>query len=438
MALHDELLAALRLGRVANSTELAAKLGVSQPTLSRLIVAAGDRVCRMGRARATRYALRRTVAGIGSSLPVRRVDANGNVRLHGALHLLANGRNGLQCDDRKGEFFAGLPLFAWDMSPQGYIGRNFSAIYPELELPPRISEWNDDHRLIALARRGEDCVGDLIVGDESFSRFLASTPQPVRRAQYPIWARRSFTGQPGSSAVGEQPKFAVFSEGRHVLVKFASGAPGPVTQRWKDLLVCEHQALEALRDAGIPAASAQLCDVAGAKFLEVERFDRVGKRGRKGLVSLYALGIEYLGFLDNWTRAARDLLGQHRIAAEDARRMCWLDAFGQLIGNTDRHFGNISFHAEGVEKLQLAPTYDMLPMIFAPQGTNLVERQFTPLPPSADNFEVWADAARQAVAYWDRLARLKMLGRGFRKICAGCRDAVQALADRIPSGSESS
>jgi hypothetical protein len=434
MASLDELLAALRLGRDANSRELAARLGVSQPTLSRLMVAAGERVCRMGRARATRYALRRSVPGIGGRLPVRQVDARGAVRPYAALHLLANGRHWLQRDDGKGELIEGLPPFAWDMSPQGYMGRNFSAVYPELELPPRISDWNDDHRLIALARRGEDCVGNLIVGDESFSRFLAGTPQPVRRAHYPEWARRSIAGQPGSSAGGEQPKFAVYSKGRHVLVKFASGTAGPVTRRWQDLLVCEHQALEAVRDGGVPAASAQICDVAGARFLEIERFDRVGTRGRKGLISLYALGIEYLGYLDNWTRAACDLFQQDRITADDARRMCWLDAFGQLIGNTDRHFGNVSFLVEDAEKLLLAPTYDMLPMIFAPQGTNMVERHFTPMPPCADNFDVWPDAARHAVAYWDRLAGLKELSRGFRKLCSGSRDAVQARADRCPSG----
>jgi hypothetical protein len=119
--------------------------------------------------------------------------------------------------------------------------------------------------------------------------------------------------------------------------------------------------------------------IAGARFLEVERFDRVGTRGRQAVISLYALGIEYLGYLDNWTRAA-------------------------------------------------------LPMVLAPQGANMVERRFTPLPPSADNYAVWSDAARHAIAYWDRLAKLKKLGSGFRKLCGGYRNAVQALAERVPSG----
>ena len=137
------------------------------------------------------------------------------------------------------------------MRPQGYIGRGFPALYPELRLPGRIRDWNDDHQLIALAMRGEDCVGNLIIGEESLNRFLAGQPRSYTRADYPNLATGALAGQPGSSAGGEHPKFAVYSEGRHVLVKFASG-DGAAADRWRDLLVCEHLALEVLREAGVP------------------------------------------------------------------------------------------------------------------------------------------------------------------------------------------
>jgi hypothetical protein len=433
MASLDELLSALRERREARPRELTALLRISQPTLSRLIAAAGDRICRIGRARATRYALTRSLPDLGTRLRIWEVRETGEVRSYGTLHLLAHGGHWLERVEGPGELFTGLPPFAWDMSPQGYIGRSFSTLYPELGLPARISDWNDDHRLVALARRGEDCVGNLILGDESFSRYLASVPRSVRRDEYPELARRSLTGQPGSSAGGEQPKFAVLSEGRHVLVKFAGGEPGPVTQRWKDLLVCERHALEAVRAAGIQAAAADVFDIEGTRFLEVERFDRIGTRGRRGVSSLFVLGGEYLGHMDNWTRAAQDLLGEERISAEDARTIRWLDTFGQLIGNTDRHFGNLSFFTGDGGALQLTPVYDMLPMIFAPQGTNLVERRFEPRPPSADNFDVWSDAARHALAYWDRLAGLSELA-DFRELCARCRDAVRECAAHFPGG----
>ena len=60
-----------------------------------------------------------------------------------------------------------------------------------------------------------------------------------------------------SSAAGEQPKFCTFSAllnaeaGAHVLVKFASAEANPVAQRWRDLLLTEHLALQTLRDAAV-------------------------------------------------------------------------------------------------------------------------------------------------------------------------------------------
>jgi hypothetical protein len=206
-----------------------------------------------------------------------------------------------------------------------------------------------------------------------------------------------------------------------------------VTQRWQDLLACEHAALETLRAAGISATTAQCFDVGGVQFLEVERFDRVGLHGRRGLISLFALANEYLGHLGGWTRAALDLREMERIGVQDARTMRWLDAFGQLIGNTDRHFGNLSFHAADSGALRLAPVYDMLPMLLAPQGTSIVPRRFEPQPPTADNFDVWSDAARAALASWDRLAACTAdLSGELREICSGYRDAVKALVARVP------
>jgi hypothetical protein len=215
-------------------------------------------------------------------------------------------------------------------------------------------------------------------------------------------------------------------------VKFAGGEAEPVTQRWQDLLLCEREALEVIRAAGLPAASAQVFDVGGIRFLEVERFDRVGTRGRRATVSLFGLAAEYLGNFDSWTRAAADLLGMGRIDADGARRMRWLDTFGQLTANTDRHFGNVTFFPGESGALRLAPAYDMLPMLFAPQGTNLVERRFEPQPPTAETFDVWPDAARHAAAYWDRLAGLNELSDGFRELCRRCREAVEALRARVP------
>jgi hypothetical protein len=112
--------------------------------------------------------------------------------------------------------------------------------------------------------------------------------------------------------------------------------------------------------------------------------------------------------------------------------MRWLDTFGQLIGNSDRHFGNLSFFLEGDGRFRLAPVYDMLPMLFAPVGADIVERRFEPSPPTADNLDVWPHAARCAVAYWGRLAASSELSSEFRERALRCQSAVEALASQVP------
>jgi hypothetical protein len=399
--------------------------------MSRVIREAGARVCRIGRGRATLYALRREIAGVESLIPVFRVDESGRPGRCGVLHLLAGYQHWLERENGSDELFSGLPPFVWDMKPQGYIGRGFPALYPELSLPVRISDWSDDHFLIALARRGEDCVGNLILGEESLNRFLANPPPPRTRADYPDLATGALAGQPGSSAGGEHPKFAAYVEDRHLLVKFAGG-DGAAADRWRDLLVCEHIALETLRTAGIPAAKSMWFDLAGHRFLEVERFDRAGKRGRRGVISLAVVNGHYLGYNpESWSRAVQHILAEPslQLSAEHAEHLVWSDTFGDLIGNTDRHFGNVSFFTEEAEKLtlDLTPVYDMLPMAFAPKDANVVPATFTPHPPTALNLHVWDDAAKHALEYWNRLGNEAGLSVGFREICSSCRDTVARL-----------
>jgi hypothetical protein len=117
------------------------------------------------------------------------------------------------------------------------------------------------------------------------------------------------------------------------------------------------------------------------------------------------------------------------LAAEHADRMIWLDTFGELIGNTDRHYGNFCFFAEEARTLALTPTpvYDMLPMVFAPADANLVERAFAPGPPTALNLHLWHDAANHALEYWSRLGHADGLSIGFRQLATGCRDTLARL-----------
>jgi hypothetical protein len=427
----DRILDVLGRRGILRGDEIQREIGISQPVMSRLMREAGPRVCRFGRSVARRYALPREIAGLGRYSPVFCVDERGHPNRHGVLHFLAGRGYWLERESGDGQSFPGLPPFVEDMRPQGYMGRGFPTLYPELRLPGRIRDWSDDQQLIALAMRGEDCVGNLIVGEESLNRFLASQPQPHTRADYPKLATGALAGQPGSSAGGEHPKFAVYSEERHLLVKFASG-DGSAADRWRDLLICEHVALKVLREAGVSAPNSEWFDLEGSRYLEVDRFDRVGRQGRRGVISLNAINCYHLvGDLDSWSRASQRILREPSLSmdTEHADQMVWLDAFGDLIGNTDRHFGNFSFFAEEAKRLELTPTpiYDMLPMVFAPSDANIVERQFAPRPPTALNLHLWQEVANHALKYWSRLCEEDSLSIGFRRISAGCRDTLARL-----------
>ncbi|MGA9521878.1 MAG: HipA domain-containing protein, partial [Myxococcaceae bacterium] len=118
--------------------------------------------------------------------------------------------------------------------------------------------------------------------------------------------------------------------------------------------------------------------------------------------------------------------------AESARRIRWLDAFGQLIANTDRHLGNLSVFRTGAGRFELAPAYDMLPMLFAPSGTVVVDRPFQPAPPSSQNLDVWNNAAEHAHQYWSRVIDCAELTPEFRARSRDCRDALDDLRERVP------
>lgn len=126
----DRLLDVLRRGSLSGK-EIQRELGISQPVMSRLVREAGSRVTRVGRSVATRYTLPRVISGLGQNAPVFRIDEQGDLSDHGILHLLAGGGSWLERSSGDAQLFPGLPPFVDDMRPQGYIGREFPALYPE-------------------------------------------------------------------------------------------------------------------------------------------------------------------------------------------------------------------------------------------------------------------------------------------------------------------
>lgn len=315
----------------------------------------------------------------------------------------------MQQDDGRSLYSPSLPWWLLDMRPQGFLGRVYAEHHaPALGLPPRLTEWTDTHMLRALLAHGYDVVGNLLLGDIARERFIdAPPPAPVDPAAYPAHAEAAERGDvPGSSAGGEQPKFVAFTD-RHVLVKFSSDEDNPVARRWRDLLAAEHIAAQVLNDAGIPASRSRLLDIAGRRFLEVERFDRVGQIGRRAVHSLSAVEAEFVGDANSpWPALAERLAANGIITAEALAGTALLYAFGTLIGNTDMHNGNLSFVSEHGRPYQLAPAYDMLPMAFRPLGSGTLPDSLPParLHPSIQT-ETWHRGLALADAFIVRINR---------------------------------
>ena len=430
----DLVIQALRaLGGVATSLELQTQLGLSQPTVSRALaplIASGD-VLSLGAARSRRYLLPRTVDGVGRVVPIMRVDEHGVVTPFGRMLPLPSGRFWVDEADGLSQPHDGLPWFLNDMRPQGFMGRTFAAAHPELQLAPDPRRWNDDDALKAMVMFGDDLPGNLIVGEQAFARYhgLAQRASSAESWQnYPALADAAMQGGlPGSSAGGEQPKFGTVNSGRHVLVKFSPADDSAASQRVRDLLVCEHLALQTLGKAGYPAAKTQIYQAAGRVFLESERFDRTPK-GRVGMVSLEVYDSEYVGKVDNWAATANRMLESRLLTPFDAAQLRFLEAFGLLIANTDRHYGNISLLLKE-DDWYLSPTYDMLPMLYAPINGELVERQFTDrsLYPTASTLTEWPAAKELAAAFWRVAAAHEMISKDFKAIAAKNMQSLLAL-----------
>ncbi|QDQ28960.1 type II toxin-antitoxin system HipA family toxin YjjJ [Chitinimonas arctica] len=438
------LLHLLRNG-VQTAPALCNALAISQPTLSRLLQRLKDEgsVLPSGHARASRYHATRQPARLACPLPVMRIDEAGAAVPAGCLYPLVNKQWLFAAANGDTVVTDGLPFFIRDMRPQGLMDRAFPRNFPELDLPDRLSDWDDDQTLLALSMRGEDVIGDLIIGDVAVGRYLQESAHAIQvadcPAMYPKLAEAVISnGSPGSSAAGAQPKFsALLQDGlrhRWVWVKFSPKRNTQAGERWADLLVAEHLALRTLNTYcnGL-AANSRILQADGRVFLEVDRFDRVGARGRRALYSAHALMMHYLGSAPSWTALA-DALSQARlISGGDRELVALLDVFGGLIANTDRHMGILSFHGTVNHaslancRFQAAPIYDMLPMAYAPFNGELRDYRFDPPPATMRTSACW-DAARDlALRLWGEVEQRGLISQGFRRIAADNAKKLRGL-----------
>ena len=424
----------------SKASDVYERLHISQSSFSRISARFPKDIMMVGRASKTTYALKRNIPDVGDSLVIHAIDGNGKAFQFGRLRAIYP--NGFwfeptSAGDNSGRFFEDLPYFIDDLRPNGFLGRLIPKTHSELGLPNNIRDWSANDTLRYLTRYGYDLIGDLVLGDAAFDLYLKKClgePNYVKREEreieYPKLAASILQfGDPGSSAGGEQPKFpaVVGPEMKPVLVKFSPKVESDIGQRRADLLICEHISLEILKRYDRSTTISAIVRGNDQVFLETERFDRVGQRGRKGLISLGAFSAEFVGKMGGWTEVSKELLAERRISKETFETVRWREMFGQLIANTDMHLANISFYFCAEKILGLAPAYDMLPMLYAPQDEQLVERVFTPPMPKPSELDIWSDVWTAGKDFWAEVSTNPAISDGFRKIAQTNLEKVLSL-----------
>jgi hypothetical protein len=410
-------------------------------------------VLSMGHGPRRRYAARRALRGNQEPLPLFQIDEEGRSSQVGQLHLAHPSGCVVQfespwawptTDDMRDGWFDGIPYPLQDMRPEGFLGRQFAhdhAAVLQVSTDPR--KWSDDDALHALSLFGTDAVGNHIIGQAAYRRWLdqsqkerAVVAQADVASRYVDLAQQALQqGHEGSSAGGEFPKFVALRElngqPQHVLVKFSGSDDSPGTRRWADLLVCEHIASQVVnRLAGLNGSVSRIVEAGGRTLLEVVRFDRHGIHGRSGVCSWAAINQDWFGQADSWAQGAKRLLEARLVdvSAHDAVVRLW--HFGRLIGNTDMHDHNLSFTLGSGMPLRLAPVYDMLPMLYAPvRGVELAPKEFAPQLPLPAERPLWREAAGAALNFWQLAGADGRISEAFRAICSDNASRLRAAMD---------
>ena len=140
------------------------------------------------------------------------------------------------------------------------------------------------------------------------------------------------------------------------------------------------------------------------------------------VVAIDALHDEFVGSAkSNWVKTAEALAAKKLLSSETVSRIARVFAFGQFIGNTDMHFGNLAFFIDDVvaPKPILAPVYDMLPMMWRPDA-HQGELDLTPVqqqPKIAGYSNEYNEARQWAILFWQRAAELTALDAATKKAC---------------------
>jgi len=428
------------LGGPKNQGDLAQMLGLSQPQVSNYLRSESDIFLKTGNARATKYFLRKPLIGAEYSWPVYRITLEGHAEYFADLHSVQpNGFVSYFKKEKNWEFTDSLPWWLADMRPQGFLGRSLARQLATQQsgFPDDPRYWSDAEILKALINHPRDNIGNLIVGNAAYDHWVNNQNDKITRMDdLHLYADKAMTGWlGGSSAGGEQPKFACCIDhiDNHCIVKFSS----PLTKnnanatRWADLLIAEHVALHTLQTHKLPAAETKIAqnrhNDTERLYLISRRFDRTGKHGRHGIISLKMIDAEFVGGRDQrWPIICQQLTGLGMVKPNELESIKVLYCYGKLIGNTDMHSGNLSFFHDAYKKFELCPTYDMLPMYYSPNSNGFMHHGVPQISIDADiGKEAWEKALQLATEFWGEIQNQEMISPDFKSIAGNFLNIIK-------------
>jgi len=416
----------------ATSREIQAATGLSQAAVSRQLRQMSASIIKFKEGRSPLYAITRNAFGGDDKLPLYMVDAHGNNTAVAYIRPLAHGGYFVEqltgmpsvlLGERKNGLYSSLPYFLFDLAPQGFLGRQIAEEMASQSdaFPTDPRDWTEEHVGRYLVSNGDDLPGNFKFGEQAHLR-VRRKPIAVTTEDYPQLAENVMNGIiPGSSAGGEQPKFTAFCGERsaHVIVKFSPKGDEPIARRWRDILITEFHATEALHAENFPAAETRLIEKSGRLFLESQRFDRAGEYGRMSMISLQYIDAEFTGEGHGWHRAMHKLRKLDLVSWQHCFDTMVLWAFGLLINNADMHLGNLSMSIDG-GVFRILPVYDMCSMGFAPKAGEV--RPYSFVPPDIDAL-VGTDVIKKPLPavvktmardFWDRVASDDRISSEFR------------------------
>jgi len=420
---HEVILGVLTSRGIASSQDLQSAIGKSQATVSRLLDDLSSQVLTLGRARATRYALPKSIRGQASQQPILWTTEAGAIQAFGTLSFLVGDRVYIdspyvQPTPRTNS--TDLPWFVSPLRAQGFLGRLHARRLEGAGLEGDPDRWGIENVLLS-ALHLHDAAGAITIGQlaaPALPSQLGTDDAALPAALDRLASDVAHTLPAGSSAGGEQPKFLAMLGDQHLLVKFSPPRGTPFGERWHDLLHAEHLASQVLAEHGVTVAPSRLVESTQRSYLVSERFDRIGQLGRRHVVSI---GEVHKAFVPdayvNWANTAAALARQGRLDKLDAERVAALIAFGRLTGNTDMHSGNFGLHValEDLAKgrFSLAPLYDMLPMRWRPDPSLGGAPDYSPFEPDAASLS--GPAVGPAREFWARLEAHDGVGKGLRE-----------------------